>query len=61
MTAALLTVYALPIFGVSALLAVAGLVVQFDGTVKNDAAGKLAMKVCAPIALLTGAIMWWPK
>lgn len=60
MTAALST-WVLAIFGLSVMLVIWGFTVQFDGTVKNDAAGRFAMKIGAPVALLTGAIMWWSK
>lgn len=62
MTAALVRAFldqwALEVFSVAMLLIIWGLAVQFDSTIKNDAAGKFAMLACTPIALLTGAVIW---
>ena len=49
------------IFMLSAFAVIAGVGVQFDDMPSNDGAGLVLTGFGAPIALLTGAVMWWPK
>lgn len=49
------------IFIFSAMAVIAGIGVQFDDMPSNDGAGLLLAGIGAPIALLTGATMWWPQ
>jgi hypothetical protein len=46
------------VFCIAAMMVVAGVAVQFDGTPDNDVPGRMAIAIFSPVALLAGAVMW---
>ena len=49
------------IFMLSIMAMIGGINAQYDSMPSNDGAGKVLAGGGALVALLTGAIMWWPK